>query len=192
MGAGDSDTDDGDGNISGASVLVQLQLVEAALGPTQFATLMARLAPDDRARLDGLTPVGWVPIALSDRLLAAAADVAGRAPDAFRDEIVGASTAQNFKTVWRVLLAVTSDAALVSRAGAMIHRVYDRGEVHVRMVAPGHAELVVSRWPSIPDRALHGMRIAIQKVLELARRRDVRAAAARTPDGARYDLRWRA
>jgi hypothetical protein len=120
----------------------------------------------------------------------AGAEAAGREYWSFHEEIVRGLIGENYRTIWRALLSLTSDEALVSRASSMAHRVYDRGVVAAKMLSPGRCEMLITEWPAMPDRALHGFRVAIHAILELSRRRGVTVACMRTPDGARFDMRW--
>ncbi len=186
--AHDTDTQ---GSISGAALHAQMHAIQKALTSAQHAAMLSRLSPSDRETLAGLTAVGWAPIPLADRAMQAAAESAERAHDEFRDAIVRASITENYKTIWRVFLAITSDEALISRTSTMIHRAYDRGTVAARMVEAGRAMITVDAWPDIPDRAFHGLRVATQTVLELSGRKNVAVHASRAPAGATFDVRWR-
>ena len=75
---------------------------------------------------------------------------------------------------------------------AQIHRAFDRGTIAARASGPGRAEVTVTDWPAMPDRALFGLRVAIERVLSLSGREHVRVVAHRTRDGARYDATFRA
>ncbi|MCC6876646.1 MAG: hypothetical protein IT378_20250 [Sandaracinaceae bacterium] len=179
------------GRISGASICAQREAIKKKLGAAHYAQFLERLDPGDRAAWTSATSVGWLPIELADHTIRVAAQVAGAEHDSFRDTILGMSIEGSFKTIWRLLISLTSDEALIARSGSFVRRAFDRGEAAARLLSPGSGEFVVSQWPDMPDRALHGLRIATQKILELSGRHNVHVTVSRLPDGARYRMSWR-
>ena len=65
------------------------------------------------------------------------------------------------------------------------------GQLSARVTEPGNAELLPTEWPNISDRHLRTIGVSIRRVVELAGRREVRMTVQRTPEGGRYELRWR-
>jgi hypothetical protein len=177
-------------NISCATVVSQLKATESILGALGYQRFLDSLAAADRDAIASLTAVGWVPISLSHRLVEAGAAVASKPYVEFHDMVIRSTLQTNYKTIWRALMAFTSDEALVARASSMVHRVYDRGEVTAAMLGGGKAVVNVKQWPAMPDRAFFGLRVAIETVMELSRRKGTTVVGHRTADGARYDVAW--
>jgi hypothetical protein len=107
------------------------------------------------------------------------------------DEAVRRAVDRTFKTVWRMFLRITSDEALIKRTPLIYQRSRNVGQLHARILEPGNGEVLLTDWPDVSERHLRTIGVSIASVMELAGRRDVRMTSHRTPEGARYQLRWR-
>lgn len=90
-----------------------------------------------------------------------------------------------------MFLRVTSDEALLKRTPIIYQRSRNTGQLSARILEPGHAEVLLTDWPDVPDRHLRTIGVSIGSVVELAGRKDVRMTTQRTPEGGRYQIWWR-
>lgn len=178
--------------MSGALVLEHRKTLEQLCGADRFARVLSRLAPDVRREYEEITPMSWPKVAVAEAAVRAAAEELDRDPARLHEEISRASVERTLTTLWRLLLRFTSDEALVARTPRIYARALNRGELVSRVVAPGRAEIRVAGWPDIPEFSLRGVRIAIESVLRLAGRDDVRVVDSRGPDGPIFVATWRA
>jgi hypothetical protein len=176
---------------SGIAVLDLLYVLARMVGEENIERAKARLSPAQREELDTLTAVSWLPNATLSMFLDELARCARRDPEEMIDQAVREAVDRTFKTVWRMFLRVTSDEALIKRTPLIYQRSRNTGQLGARILEPGHAEVLLTDWPDVPDRHLRTIGVSIASVVELAGRRDVRMTAQRTPEGGRYDLRWR-
>ena len=107
------------------------------------------------------------------------------------DDVARRAVERTFKTVWRLLLRLTSDEALLKRASAIYARWRNTGQLSARIIEPGLAELRLTGWPGVSDRQLRIIGISVQTAVVLAGGHDVRFDFEATRDGALYALRWR-
>ena len=161
------------------------------VGADTYAAAHGRLSPQTRHEVDTLNAMGWLPITTFNEVIEEIARSASMDPEAMLDKAVRLAVQKTFKTVWRVLLRVTSDDALIKRTPMIYSRGRNVGALSSRMVGPGHSELLLSGYPEPTDRTIRTIGVGIQSVVELAGRREVRMSYERTSDGGRYDLRWK-
>jgi hypothetical protein len=95
------------------------------------------------------------------------------------------------KTVWRALLRLTTDNALITRTPVIFSRSYNRGRLTASIPVPGRGEITLDEWPDAPEWPLRATRIGVETVLRLAGRKDVRVVAERRPQGAFFLATWR-
>jgi post-segregation antitoxin (ccd killing protein) len=165
--------------------------LEELVGSEVYRTALESLPAAVRSEMDAITAVSWAPITLIADVVEEIARCAGLEVEGLVDRAVRRAAERSLKTVWRVFLRVAPDDALIKRAGLLYSRSRNVGQLHARMAAPGHAELLLSDWPNIPERQLRAIGINIESALTLAGRHDVRVRAERSVDGCRYELRWR-
>ena len=176
---------------SGIAVLDVLHVLGEMLGSETIERAKARLPVDLRTEIEALTAVSWLPNTTFGTLIDEVASCAGRDPEALIDQAVRAAVDRTFKSVWRMFLRVTSDEALIKRTPMIYQGSRNTGQLNARMVEPGYAELLLTDWPDVSERHLRTIGVSIQRVVELAGRRDVRMTVQRASQGGRYELRWR-
>ena len=177
---------------SGIAALDAQRTLDAMVGPAAVARAKAQLTPELRAELDNATPYDWVRLTTLSQLFDAVAGVVGRDPEELVDDMVRRAVEHTFKTVWRMFLRITTDDALIKRTPLIYQRSRNVGQLESKMLGRGHAEVRLSGWYDISDRQLRILAISIQSVLQIAGRRDVTFSHVRTPDGGRFEMRWRA
>jgi hypothetical protein len=177
--------------VAGVAVLDLVRELEEMIGSQYIELARAALSPEQRNELEEVTAVSWVRMSTSSAFIDAAGSVSGRDPEALVDEAVRRATARTFKTVWRMLLRLTTDDALIKRTPMIYARGRNIGQLDARLLGPGSGELILSRWPDPPPRQIRVISISVEVVLGLAGRRDAHCEYERKRDGARFALRWR-
>ena len=180
-----------DARISGTQVIDFRRAMEKMLGAGPFSVALARLSPAQRAEYEAVLPVSWLRVSTQEALTIAAADVAGRDLYAFHAEASRRSIEQTLNTLWRALMRITTDDALITRTTTIYAKTFDRGRLASKIPVPGRSEVTVSDWPTISELSLRGVAIGVETVLRIAGRRDVRVVSERRPDGAFYRATWR-
>jgi hypothetical protein len=178
-------------SISGISALDCFAVMEQLVGSAAFARGRQRLSTEVQRELDSISAVSWVSNSAVNQLMDEVARAAERDPEELIDQTVRISAERMFKTVWRVLLRMTSDEALIKRTPMFYARSRNTGQVASRIIAPGRAELLLTAWPDVSDRTLRTIGVGIQCVVELAGRQQVRMTYTRTAEGGRYEIRWK-
>ena len=181
----------GEPHVSGTLVLEQRAALEHVVGAEVAVASLAALPSSMKDEIIEATALSWVRIASLEALFAAAAERVGRDLGALHHEVARRAIERTMKTVFRLLMRVTTDEALISRAPVMYAKTYDRGHMLARIVAPGSAQVEISDWPEMPDWPLRGVAIGIRTALEIARRLDVRVRAERRADGAVFFATWK-
>ncbi|RYE94467.1 MAG: hypothetical protein EOO75_01925 [Myxococcales bacterium] len=176
---------------SGTSVLDLLTSYRELVGPATVERALGKLPEPMSRRLGELTAMSWLPVADVTFLVDTISAEAGVETESTLDDAVRAATRRSFRTVWRVLLHFVSDEALITRTPLIYTRSRNVGALAARIVAPGHAELTLTRCPSSSDRHLRTLAVGICEVLALVGRREPVITLRRTIDGAVYTVRWR-
>lgn len=177
--------------ISGAPLLDQFHVAKELYGPEAFAEAMGRLSPEDQETLGTMQTVTWVQLETAHAYYDALGEVLGRDPQEVHVEVVQVGIERTFKTLWRMLLRLTTDEALVRRTPLIYSRAFDKGELVSRIEEPGRAELLLRGWSSPGDRDLNGLAAGIEKVLSIAGRRGSRVRWERRPGDVRFEATWR-
>ncbi len=177
--------------VSATLVIEQLRAFEAIVGQPVVAAARDRIDPAYAECFEVLVPSAWVPTRAVERLYGEIATLAERDLLALHREVVKRSVERTLGGVWSVLLRVTSDRALLTRAAAIYQRSYDRGRLSAEIPEPGRGLLHLREWPEVRELQLNGVKAGIEAVLACAGRRDPAAEWRRTPDGAQFQARWR-
>lgn len=175
---------------SGTSVRELRAAIEEALGVRVVAAALEKMPGDEREQFARLTPLSWVPVAVLGRLIDQIALEAGVDPESMVDAATRRATERTFKTVWRLMLRVTSDEALLARTPLFYSKSRNVGRLSGRVVARGQAELILSDWPGVSARHVRALGVSVATVVELAGRQGVKVVSELTRDGARYRLTW--
>lgn len=175
---------------SGAIVLDTLRSMREVVGEPEVRSSMERLDAEARLFFAGLTTLTWVPASMVEHLFDVVASSTGRARDALQDEVGRRGVERTLNTLWRVILRVTTDNALVSRTPLLFSKTYDRGALTSRLVRAGSAEIVLAGWPDVPDFHARGVAIGIETVLKCAGRKGARVTWARRVSGVTYQASW--
>jgi hypothetical protein len=175
---------------SGQGMLDMRRAIEDAHGKDVIVRALANVSPEARKEYETASPLSWVKITTAHDVHAAIARELGRDVDEFTDEFVVKGVERSFKTVWRVLLSLTSDEALVKRAASMYSRTRNVGTMKNVIIEKGGSRGALEGWPDINERAMRTIALGIQTVLRLAGRKDAVTTYTKTATGAEFTSRW--
>lgn len=170
----------------------QVAILRRQLGEDVVARAIASLSEAERVEFESLTPVGWIEVDFATAVYVAAAREAGRDVDAVHRDAVRAGVERTFRSVWRLILRMTTDHALVARTPLIYSKTHDLGKLTSRIAAPGRAELTLEGWPGADDFPLRGIAVGIETTLIVAGRKSVKVNFERRVDGAFFVASWRA
>ncbi|WP_053232924.1 hypothetical protein [Sandaracinus amylolyticus] len=176
--------------MSGALVLEHRRILQEICGPARFARALDRLPPDARREYDETSAVSWPRVTTAEHVMHAAAIELARDPVELHEQVSRTAVERTLTTLWRLLLRFTTDEALVARTPRIYARALNRGELVPLVVCPGRAEIRVVGWPDIPEFSTRGIRIAIESVLRLAGRDQVRVIAEPGAQGPIFHATW--
>jgi hypothetical protein len=181
--------------MSGALATDELRVLRSQIGADAYTKVLASLGEAAQAELRALTAVSWIDVEhikvehIKAVFLAAARET-GRRPEQVHRDAVRGGIEHTFRSVWRLLLRVTTDNALVTRTPAFYARSYDTGALTARIVSPGRADLLLDGWPNGGEYSMRGVGIAVEATLTLAGRTGVQVSFYRTATGAKYLATW--
>lgn len=177
--------------ITGALVSTHIELLGGRFGAEEVSRCIDGLPAEVRADMQGVIAAGWVPVKSYDAFYRAFAQRVREDVAVLHTDMSRQSVERTFKTIWRLLLRLTSDEALISRTPMLFSRAYTKGKLTAVFAEPGVAHVELVGWPNVPDIVLRGTRIAIETVLRLSGRSAVRTAVERAPDGATLKATWK-
>jgi hypothetical protein len=176
--------------IRGAIVLNNLVGFAEVVGQPVVDRAVASLSTASRAEFGAIVPASWVRAALVDEVFGAISDAAGRAPIELFPEAIERGVHRTLSTVWRALMHITSDAALIRRTPSVFARTYTRGRLSARFLGTARAEVELVEWPDVTQTRLIAISSGIRAVLRIAGRKQVHVEIERTADGAKFHAQW--
>ena len=179
-------------SLSGAIVLRNLEAFRDEVGAPCVEAALSKLSAPMKAEFEALVPAAWVAVKVVDTAYAAIAEEADRPLEELYPVVVQRGVRNALQTVWRWLLRLTTDRALVSRTPIIYSRGHNTGKLSSEIVAPGHAQIQLTEWPDMPRLRMMGVACGVQATLEVAGRRNVEVTFDPTPDGAKFEARWKA
>jgi hypothetical protein len=175
----------------GTTVQALKYALQELVGVHVLEEAMATLPSNVRETFEPATPMSWVPVDVIHVVVARVAEHAGRSFDDLMDEAVQRAGEKTLRTAWRMLLRVTADRALMSRAPILYSKWRNIGRLEASGMARGRVELVLSEWPGMDPRSIRSLGITIETVLRLAGRHQIKVQSQPKPDGAKYTVTWR-
>ena len=177
--------------VAGTRILAMRAVICEQFGASAIDRALVRVAPDVRAEYEQLTSIAWVLSSTDYAVHDAIAAVLDREPLAFHEQVLRAAMGRSFKTIWRVLLRLTSDEALIARTPGIYRRTRNVGQMAVRANTRGRAEFELTQYPGIGPRDIRSIGAGLEVVLSLTGRAKAHAVARPTLNGATYTLTWR-
>jgi len=176
--------------IRGAIVLNNLVGFEDVVGRDVVARAIASLPTGlvEEARV--IVPAAWVRADLVDALFSAIAHEAGRPPEELFPLAIERGVQRTLHTVWRALMHLSTDAAIVKRTPSLFARSYSRGRLTSHFTGDGTADVELVDWPDVSRFRLIAIASGIRAVLRVAGRKDVHVTTDRTSEGAKFRARW--
>ena len=175
---------------AGTTVSALKSALRELVGDRILADALAAVPPDTADKFEPVTPMTWVPVAVVNEVVAKVAEYAQRPFDELMDEAVQRAGEKTLRTAWRMLLRVTSDRALLSRAPVLYARWRNVGKLAITVLSPGKVEIVLSEWPGVDERSIRSLGVTIMTVMRLAGRRQLKVDTQPVADGARYAVTW--
>lgn len=176
--------------LSGAVFLKNLDAFREFVGEDVVGRALDRLTPEHRSTIDTTVAVAWIDSDVVDAAYSAIALEAGQDLEPLYRRVVYEGVSRTLKSVWRVLLRIHSDKALVARTPQIYARGHSLGSIEPKITGPGRAEIHLSGWPGMPRLRRIGVAMGIEAVLHIAGRDKAQVVHAATPDGARFDATW--
>ena len=162
--------------------------MESFAGRAVVARAVASLPNALRASYEDATLLSWVPQEAVREVTRRVADELAMDPVSLAERVVSDSVSGLCAGPWNILLRLTSDEALVSRAATIFQRAFDAGMIETRLVAEGDVELTLRGWPGADEMDLASLSAGIRATLASVGRAG-RVERARTSDGALYRVK---
>ncbi|HMJ54236.1 MAG TPA: hypothetical protein VK540_19280 [Polyangiaceae bacterium] len=175
---------------AGTTVHALKNALQELVGVELLTSALATLPSDVVEAFEPVTPMNWVPVEVIYTVVARVAEHANRPYDELMDEAVQRAGEKTLRTAWRMLLRVTADNALLTRAPILYSKWRNIGRLETKIVARGKVELFLTEWPGMSERSIRSLAVTIATVLRLAGRKGVKIQSQSTPDGAKYAVAW--
>jgi hypothetical protein len=175
---------------SGTSVSNFVAALREIYGDAWVNAGLERLDAETRIQVEQAAALMWVPL----EVLRRSVDAWAEANDVSADEItrrgVQLSVKRSFKTVWRILMTVTTDSALIARAPLLWSKARNVGKIHAERRAGRNARLTLTEYPRCSERQIYSLAVALEALFELTGRKRAACKFRRTLDGAVFDVAW--
>ena len=152
-------------------LLEQRKVLEELAGKDVVLQVIASLPPDQRTEYESISFLSWCRHSTATEVVIRVGQSLGKLPAAFQAEVVRTGVERTFSGVWKVLLRLSSDEALIKRSAVLYSKACDRGRMTADAIAPGHVKLTLSEWPDVPDLAVIALAAGIEAVLNVVGRR---------------------
>ncbi len=176
--------------VSGVMVRAHMEALRKRVGTDAFDRIIAELPASAREQVTLVTALSWVSFPIVEGIYEAAAKLRGMSVEELHTDIASRVTGQAVSTVWKALLRVVGDEALISRAPNLFKKAYAQGAMEVIKSGKGFAELRVVEWPQMNEFHLRGLRLGIESTLRSAGRKNPKGSVKRTSDGALFRFDW--
>ena len=175
---------------AGTTVVALKHAMQEIVGVDALTAALTSLPPSLREEFEPVTPMTWIPVEVVHAVVARVAAHTGRDFDQFMDEAVQRAAERTLRTAWRMLLRVTADRALMSRAPILYSKWRNVGRLQTKVLGPGRFEILLTDWPGMSERSIRSLGVTIETVLRLAGRKATKIQSQSTPDGAKYTVAW--
>lgn len=172
-------------------ILDQHKVLVSMVGKDVVARAIASLPDDVREEYEHLSPVSWCRISTEKAAWQAVAREAGRDPVQFHYELTRLGIERTFKGVWKVLLRYTSDEALMKRTAMIYSKTLSVGRITSEIPRPGTARVLHEGWPGMDSYDVSGLGVAIEAILKVAGREQVKVSWTGRPPMVRFLASWK-
>ena len=177
--------------IAGSNLQTSRRVARKLVGDEAFERALAVLTAEERAAYMESTVLSWVPVAMIDRAMEEIARAARIPAEELVVHVTRVSQEEMLHTIYRILMRITTDEALIGRTNTFYSKVYDTGTLSSVFPAPGRANVTLLGWPSISSLQIAGLGAGIETTLRCAGRKEARVHGKRSADGAVYTCTWR-
>ncbi len=177
-------------SLSGAIVLRNIESFRRLVGAEAVERAYKALPDAQCARLEAAVPAAWLPAEDVDALYAAIAEEAGEDLMSIYPKVVRDGVERTLRSVWKVLLRITTPRGLLARAPIVYGRSHSIGTVVPTVLGPGRARVDLTGWPGMSDMRRVGVATGIETLLAVAGRKNPKATFEATADGAVFQLTW--
>lgn len=176
--------------VSATLILDQTELIASLHGREVVDQALAALDPADRFQLETLVRGGWCSVEAARHFKTAVAYEVGEKPLVFQRRIVRIGLERTLGGVWRVFLALISDARLSQGATLIYSRSFDRGQLRLVTLREHGCDLELLGWPEIDDFDLAGLTAGVEAAFSLAKRKNIEVKTTRVDDRVLVEARW--
>jgi hypothetical protein len=159
--------------IFGAVLLEQRKVLAELAGEDLLDSVVRGLPDDQREEYEGLTLLSWCRHTTATEVVVRVGAALGKRPEAFQAEVVRAGVERLFGGIWKVLLRLSSDEALIKRSALLYSKACDRGKMSAEALGPGRVKLTLSEWPDIPDLGIIALAAGIESVMRVVGRKAI-------------------
>ena len=177
--------------VAGSNLQVSRRVARQFVGDEAFERGLLALTPEERAAYMDSTVLSWVPVAMIDRAMEEIARAARIPAEELVVHVTRVSQEEMLHTIYRILMRITTDEALIGRTNTFYSKVYDTGSLSSEFPSPGRANVTLTGWPSIPSLQITALGAGIEPTLRCAGRKEARVHGKRTADGAVYTCTWK-
>ena len=177
--------------LSGAVFLRNVEVFRDVVGLEPVERAFASLPLTHRRELEAAVPAAWIGVTAIDALYTAIAQEAGEDLQTLYPDIVRVGISRTLRSVWRALLRLTTDRALLRRTPLIYAKGHSVGKIEATIEGRGRGMVVLTGWPNMPALRRLGVAAGIRATMEVAGRADVVVDYVDTADGAEYRVRWR-
>jgi hypothetical protein len=163
----------GETRIFGAVLLEQRKVLAELAGDEVLEAVIAALPDDRRKEYEGLTLLSWCRHTTATEVVVRVGEAIGKRPEAFQAEVVRTGVERLFGGIWKVLLRLSSDDALIKRSALLYSKACDRGRMSAESLRAGHVRLTLSEWPDIPDLGIIALAAGIESVMRVVGRKAI-------------------
>lgn len=177
--------------VAGSNLQISRRVARKLVGDEAFERALAVMTPEVREAYMESTVLSWVPAAHIDQAMEDVARAAGMTAEELVVDVTRIAQEEMLHTVYRILMRITTDEALIGRTNTFYSKVYDTGTLSSVFPAPGRANVTLTGWPTISTVQIAGLGAGIETTLRCAGRKEARVHGKRTPEGAFYTCTWR-
>lgn len=175
--------------MSATLVLRHLDAFRAEVGLNVVGRALASLPESTRHEVDALVPGAWLDCPRIDTIYDAIAYESKSTVEALLPRVAERGAHDAFSTVWKALLRMAPGRLVVKRATAMFEKTYTHGVIVAENSDEGmHLEL--THWPDVGHYRLLGIAAGSRAALHLAGKFKASIDFERSPDGARFFVRF--